>query len=258
MIELICGIIIGIVMGLTGAGGALIAIPLFMQFLDQSLKEASLYSLVAVVVASFLNFLGEKSHTKYRTGLVIVFSSALGSFITAPFKNMLSSFSIAVLLSLVSLYALSTIWLPKKTGKDSFDLPRENFLISVFVGLILGALTTFTGLGGGVLMLPVLLGLYRFNRAQALATSLFAVGLSSLSTFIIQINQGAKFHLDQGFIFLVLGILCAVLVLKKKYKSVERKCSPEIATNCLHHCRDTGPDKDLPVRFTDITTSQVL
>ena len=45
------GVIIGVVMGLTGAGGALVAIPLFMQFQGMSLKEASVFSLIAVVIA---------------------------------------------------------------------------------------------------------------------------------------------------------------------------------------------------------------
>jgi len=44
MIYAFCGLIIGIVMGLTGAGGALVAIPLFMQFLALTLKDASVYS----------------------------------------------------------------------------------------------------------------------------------------------------------------------------------------------------------------------
>jgi uncharacterized membrane protein YfcA len=62
--------IIGIVMGLTGAGGALIAIPLFIQFMGMNLKEASIYSLIAVVVASLLNFVEQRKATQYRTGFV--------------------------------------------------------------------------------------------------------------------------------------------------------------------------------------------
>lgn len=46
------GSIIGIVMGLTGAGGALVAIPLFMTVLRMELKSAAVYSLVTVVIAS--------------------------------------------------------------------------------------------------------------------------------------------------------------------------------------------------------------
>lgn len=214
MIELICGVLIGIVMGLTGAGGALVAIPLFMQFMGQSLKEASLYSLVAVVLASLLNFLAQKSYTQYKTGLLIVIASAAGSYLTAPFKAALSSFWIAIILSLVSLYALYSVWFPVKVKTD--DQPsHDSFWLSTLVGLALGALTTFTGLGGGVLMLPILLGLYHFKQPNAVATSLFAVGLSSLSSLVIQIHQGADFKIGIGFFYLLGGILAAVFLLKK-------------------------------------------
>jgi uncharacterized membrane protein YfcA len=215
MIELICGVLIGIVMGLTGAGGALVAIPLFMQFMGQSLKEASLYSLVAVVVASLLNFLAQKSFTKYRTGLLIVMFSAMGSFLTAPFKEALSSLWIAVILSVVSLYALFNVWFPAKTKEENIVKPPENFWPSLIAGLSLGALTTFTGLGGGVLMLPILLEVYRFTQPQAVATSLFAVGLSSLSSLVIQVYQSTKFEFGTGFIYLLVGILSAVFLLKR-------------------------------------------
>lgn len=221
MIELFCGILIGIVMGLTGAGGALVAIPLFMQFMGQSLKEASLYSLVTVVVASLLNYLAQKTFTKYRTGLVIVISSALGSYLTAPFKEALSSLWIAIILSVVSLYALISVWFPAKIKEEHIGKTLDNIWLSLFVGLSLGALTTFTGLGGGVLMLPILLGIYRFTQPQAVATSLFAVGLSSLSSLIIQIYQGAKFEMGVGFIYLLVGIISAVFLLKRYSRHLE-------------------------------------
>lgn len=214
MIELLCGILIGTVMGLTGAGGALVAIPLFMQFMGQSLKEASLYSLVAVVLASLINFLAQKSFTRYKTGLLIVLFSAVGSYLTAPFKAELSSFWIAVILSIVSLYALYSVWVPVKIKTEDGAQSLESFWSSSLVGLFLGALTTFTGLGGGVLMLPIFLGLYHFKQPNAVATSLFAVGLSSLSSLIIQIHQGADFKIGIGLIYLLSGILTSVFLLK--------------------------------------------
>lgn len=214
MIHLIIGLIIGAVMGLTGAGGALVAIPLFMQLLGQSLKEASLYSLVAVVLASLINFMTKRSHTKYQIGILLVIASAFGSFFTAPFKKMLPSFWIALILSLVSIYALFNVWHPLELKEKSEKEHHQKIWISVVVGLGLGALTTFTGLGGGVLMFPILLGVYKLNRTQALATSLFSVGLSSLSSLVIQVKEGANLEIDYNFIYLVVGILTAALLLK--------------------------------------------
>ena len=214
MIYLFCGTIIGIVLGLTGAGGALIAIPLFMQFLEMTLKEASVYSLLAVLVASLFNYIDQRKATQYRTGFIIIIASAFSSYITAPFKESLPTLYIGILLSVVSLYALYGVWKPVKSnteGKDS----HNPISLSIIVGFILGALTTFTGLGGGVLMLPLFLSFFRYSVAQAVATSLFAVGLSSLTSFLIQIFQGTNLELKFDFIYLLFGISLSVFMLKK-------------------------------------------
>jgi uncharacterized membrane protein YfcA len=218
MIYLFCGVIIGVVMGLTGAGGALVAIPLFMQFLGMSLKEASVYSLLAVVVASMMNYLAQRKATQYKTAFIVIVFSALGSYLTAPYKENLPTMVVAILLALVSLYALYSVWLPPKKSSTGPIIPRENFALSLTIGLLLGALTTFTGLGGGVLMLPLFLALYRYSQSQAVATSLFAVGLSSLASLIVQVARGTRFELEINLIFLMVGILFSVLILNQFVK----------------------------------------
>lgn len=219
MIYLVCGVIIGIVMGLTGAGGALVAIPLFMHFFSMSLKEASVYSLLAVVVASLMNYFSQRVSTQYKTAIIIVTVSAIGSYLTAPFKEALPTLYVALILTSISLYALYSVWKPvKATVTGSLLSAKESTPLSILVGFILGTLTTFTGLGGGVLMLPILLSMYRHSQSQAVATSLFAVGLSSLASLIVQISLGAEFNIDIGLGYLMVGIFSSVFILKQFVK----------------------------------------
>lgn len=215
MIYLFCGIIIGVVMGLTGAGGSLVAIPLFMHFLHMGLKEASAYSLIAVVIASLMNFLALRKATQYKTAFVIIAASTVGSSLTAPFKEALPSLTVAILLALVSLYALYGIWVPVKVGTNKPKQPLDSTPLSIVLGLLLGALTTFTGLGGGVVMLPLFLGLYHYSRSEALATSLLAVGLSSLASLLVQMIRGTHVEIKFELVFLLLGILASVYLLKQ-------------------------------------------
>lgn len=226
MIYLVCGIVIGMVMGLTGAGGALVAIPLFIQFLGMDLKEASVYSLVAVVIASLVNYVAQRKATQYRTSMVIITLSAVGSFLTAPYKENLPSLYVILLLSFVSLYALYSVWVPVKRNSTGVVIPRENIFLSVLVGLLLGALTTFTGLGGGVLMLPLFLSLYRYSQSQAVATSLLAVGLSSLASLVVQVSRGIEFKVNLDLASLVIGILASVFILHQFVK----RLSPRVIT----------------------------
>ena len=206
------GVIIGFVMGLTGAGGALVAIPLFMQFQNMTLKEASVFSLVAVVIASLSNFFYQRKDARLELAGIFILSSALGSFISHPYKNLLPDIAIAVTLALIALYSLYSIWTPSK--KNDQSLSNINIWKTISIGLLLGVLTTFTGLGGGVLMLPILIGVYKLEQKKAVATSLVIVGLSSLASFFIQISKGADLLMDQNFIGLIFGILITSYLIK--------------------------------------------
>lgn len=200
-------------MGLTGAGGALVAIPLFMHFLDMPLKEASVYSLIAVVLASLSNFYFQRKNANLTLALIFIVASTIGSLLSHPYKALLPDTGIALLLALIAVYSLYNVWLPAKYGEFS-GLEKINLPKTIIIGLILGVLTTFTGLGGGVLMLPVLLSMYKLPQKAAVATSLLIVALSSLSSFIIQATRGMNFKLDASFIPLIVGILATSYGLK--------------------------------------------
>jgi uncharacterized protein len=210
------GLIIGLVMALTGAGGALIAIPLFMTFMGMSLKEASVLSLIAVVLASLISFIAQRKNTQYKTAISLIIFSTLGSYLSAPYKASLSDFAIAVLLSLVSLYALYNTWGNKERKGTNINLKGSDSFgfLSVPLGFALGMITTFTGLGGGVLMMPVLIGLYQFEIKKAVATSLLVVTLSSLSSLIIQSSRGLKVEFSVDLIFMIVGIFMANYLIK--------------------------------------------
>ena len=170
-----------------------------------------------------MNFIAQRKETQYFTGLVIVVASAIGSYISAPFKEVLSSLYVAIILAVVSIYALYSLWMPAKINFENNAISSPKIVLSVIVGLLLGGLTTFTGLGGGVLMLPIFLAFFHFSQPQSVATSLFAVGLSSLASLLVQISRGAEFKLDMNLFFLTGGILISAYVLKHLSRHLSQK-----------------------------------
>jgi len=185
--SLIIGVVIGATVGLTGAGGALIAIPLFMHFLALDFKHASLLSLVAVMMAAGLNLINQRSQVKWSVVAPIVLASIAGSLAGIGLKSYLPELALLLLLASISLYALYAVWNSTLTA----DLgPREiSFWWGGLIGFTLGVLTTLTGLGGGVLMVPIMLQLYRLSMQQAVATGLAATGLSALLSFLFQFSS---------------------------------------------------------------------
>lgn len=221
MLYFILGSIIGTVMGLTGAGGALISIPLFMHFLGMDLKQASVYSLSAVIFASLVNFFMQKKDAQIQASILIVLVSSIGSTISSPWKSQVSDTLITTLLIGISVFALINIWVKKK---DHDTKPTQSsfsfYSILVLSGLVLGVLTTLTGLGGGVLMVPVMLRFLHCNHKQAIASSLLAVALSSAISLGIQVHHGFNFILDQNIGMLFMGMIFTAMLLKYFIKHV--------------------------------------
>jgi uncharacterized membrane protein YfcA len=215
MDYLTIGFVIGSVLGLTGSGGALVAIPLFM-YLGLTIKEASFLSLIAVVLAGAFNLLQQYKQAQVKKALIMIAASLLGSVVFIPVKEVTPNLVIMLLLTVISLYSLVTMWLPKKTTAS--DAQESPTWLSLVVGFVLGGLTTLTGLGGGVLLMPIFVGIFKMPMTQALATSLVTILGSSFISFLLQWYKGAILPTPDKVLFLIFGIALSTFVLKQVMK----------------------------------------
>jgi uncharacterized membrane protein YfcA len=96
-------------------------------------------------------------------------------------------------------------------------LPRWGL---VFTGLVSGAVTALSGLGGGVVMIPALNGLMKFPIRKTIAVSLGVIGMVSLGltgyNLLIESYEVAQFQWAVGFIVfpmvipVIIGVMLAV------------------------------------------------
>jgi uncharacterized protein len=212
MTYLFIGSIVGLVMGLTGAGGALVAIPLFMVFLDKSLKEASVLSLMAVILSSIINFTYLRKYTNFRSSFIMFVAGLVGSYSMVPVKKMTPDVVISFLLTAIAAYSLFTIWKTKISADDENII--DNPWALAVTGVALGVLTTLTGLGGGVLLMPLLMVFFHYSQRKAVATSLLTIALTSTASLIFQLEAGFHFPQVQNVLYLTGGIIISVFILK--------------------------------------------
>lgn len=80
--------------------------------------------------------------------------------------------------------------------------------------MMLGLITTLTGLGGGVLLIPILMRFFAKSYEEAMPTSLATILLISATSFLLQWK--AAFHLItyQELGYLAAGAMTAFFVLK--------------------------------------------
>lgn len=222
----LAGLFIGAVMGLTGSGGALVAIPLFMYLLSMGLKEATSFSLVAVIIAALINLVSQYKRADAKTAALLIPFSVVGSYFSIPLKALTPDLVIVTLLSLISLYSLWSVWTASATTAEDTGPQATRWALIAVVGTGLGVLTTLTGLGGGVLLMPIFVGLFQLPAPRAVATSLVAVALSSIFSLLFQVRAGASLPALEQLLWLSLGIV----VVAQGLKALTQRLPPETMT----------------------------
>ena len=178
--PLVIGALIGLVLGLLGGGGAILAVPGLVYVLHAEPHAAIAASLAIVAVGALTGLLGHARHGRVDWGMAIQLgiAGALGSFAGAWVSRLLPG---ERLLTLLGLFMLLAAWLmvrrPTADGESRHG-PRWQ---APGVGLGLGLLTGFFGGGGGFLIVPALtLGLGLPIRL-AIGTSLAVITMNSLA-----------------------------------------------------------------------------
>ena len=217
LIILLLGAVVGIVLGLTGAGGSVIAVPLLMLALGWTLPQAVPVALLAVGVSALLGVLAATRHhlVCYRAAILM----AVLGFITAPigirmaqllphvwlqllFALVLTAVAVRMFLQATYSPADSSIvraavdWhdsnpvcrFNPETGKLSWSSPCA--VVLTLSGAMTGLLSGLIGVGGGFIIVPALRHLTQLNMHAAVGTSLLIITFISTAGFVGAILQG--------------------------------------------------------------------
>ena len=219
MIYATIGLFVGVIMGITGAGGAMISIPLFINLTGTSLKEATVLSLVAVVFGTAVNLIGRVFEVNKKIAISMSVAGAISNYYSLPLKEIVSEFVIAALLTVIGIYSIWSVWDRKS---NSHTLKEEKRVLSkaLIAGAFLGVITTLTGLGGGVILVPILINVFGKTYEEALPTSLGTILLISLTAFIFQFKTAFFLISFTQLALLAAGALIAYGLLKVLLKKI--------------------------------------
>ncbi len=210
----------GLTQGIAGTGGGAIAIPLLMILGGYGIKDASGYGLLALTVSAAISWLIQRKNTLYPlTGVLILFAGAV-AFISAPLKVMSPPWVIIAFLNITFIFSLYSLWVLRKPDDPGEERPMSYRLKTASIGgMITGFLSTMTGLGGGVVIIPWLTGITRLRFEQAMACSLLTIAVSAPFSAWRQ----DRFDLTlQEWIGLVFGVLIMAFLTQKATSNVPR------------------------------------
>lgn len=209
--TLLIGALIGLVLGLTGAGGSVMAVPLLMGVLGLGLSASAGLSLGAVALAALFGVALRWRRHEVVWPLVVV--TGAGGMLLAPVGQWLSAHLPETFL--VAAFALLVVTIAMRMWRQADEDPESTRVLRaggvtnegmaatacalspsgrfewrwpcmqrlLLAGAVTGLLSGLFGVGGGFVIVPMLVLVSGLAMPQAVATSLAVIVLVSGSGF---------------------------------------------------------------------------
>lgn len=223
--TLIASLGIGLSLGLIGAGGSILTIPVFVYILKKDPVSSSVYSMFVVGISSMAGSIQSilNKLVDFKAVLTFGIPSVIGVFIARrtifpviPDELFsIGSFTLSkdmlLMLSLSSLMFLAARRMLKPATKtDQLEQDDKQIKISfVLRGLLVGMTTGLLGIGGGFLIVPALYLLVNLPVKKAISSALLIITINSLFSFL---NSYASTQIEWLLLFkfsigAILGII---------------------------------------------------
>ncbi len=189
VLALIGAALIGLSLGLTGAGGSIITLPVLVYLAGIEPKEAVGLSLFVVGAAALVGAVQRMRMGEIHFKVVALFAlsgmlgAACGAQLTALVSGRFLMITFAGLMLVVALNML--IGSQVEDGTESECHPMRCSL----AGLGVGVLTGFIGVGGGFLLMPALVKFAKLPLTVATGTSLAVICFNSVAGFISHFGE---------------------------------------------------------------------
>ncbi len=190
------GVIVGLAQGLLGVGGAFIMVPVMVVVFngmdiptDAAVKLAFGTSLLVVFpTAVFSSFAHHRRGAVWWKAAIVLGSvgaagALLGATLTSQFLGGSTAkiiFGAAAMLGAVRMI----VWKPSEVEEE----PEDNPLVWAGWGFPLGVFVGLLGVGGGILMVPLMVTILKFRMHRAVGTStavmLFTSGAGALGYIV--------------------------------------------------------------------------
>jgi len=173
-----------------GASGYLALMALF-SFTPDVMKTTALLLNLFVSLTSFVQFY-RGGHFKWKIFLPLVITSIPLAYIGG--RMTVESFLYKKLLGIFLLIPIIRFLFFKNIPVN--ELKKPNIVLSLIIGAAIGFLSGLIGIGGGIILSPILLLLKWTDQKQTAAISASFIFVNSLSGLLGQLTKGIHFSAD--------------------------------------------------------------
>ena len=193
VLLLLLGLAVGIAVGLMGVGGGIILVPALVYLLNMNQHVAqgtSLLLQLPPIGIGGLYFYWKQGHVDLRAGLLCALGFLCGGYFGSNLALSISSRDLHALFGIFLMFSAVMLWhktrMPSSasahspaTGASSPEaVAKKNGIrvMSIFlIASVVGVMGGMFGVGGGVMLVPLLVLLFHFDQHTAQGTSLVAL-----------------------------------------------------------------------------------
>lgn len=215
----------GITLGLIGAGGSILTIPILVYLFKIPIVFATSYSLVLIGFTALIAAIRYRHQILFKKSLLFLVPSIISIFLIRKFvipslPNALGALSIEKALVILLLLLMGTAGYfmvkPSQSHHKTYAPKHQNIKV-IFMGLILGIIMGLLGAGGGFLNVPTFVLLMGLTMQEAISTSLFIITVNSFIGFAADKQQfmfSDWVNLEKYLIPAIFGMLMGLLISK--------------------------------------------
>lgn len=208
------GLFAGTLGSLVGIGGGIVIVPsllvvgnLYPSFGSISPQLAVGTSLLLIVLSSLSSIYSfhKQKRIDYRSGILFFVGagpgSMIGAFLSSYFSIDSFMFGFGLFLTLLFLIMIFQNKIKPLQNKNGYTYTFTdqagqthtygyNASIAIAISVVIGLISGAFGIGGGAMLVPMMLVLFRFPAHVATATSMLVIFLSSIAGSVTHIVEG--------------------------------------------------------------------
>ncbi len=208
MIYLII-LIAALIASLTGIGGGVIIRPI-LSTTDLSITLVSFYACVAIVTSTIYSLL-RAIQKKENLNIKLVSLLSVGSFIGGALGNTIFTLSVdkfdddlvVIVQSFLLIFTLCFV-LYATIKEIVLNKVFKSRVLIILVGIIIGIVSVFIGIGGGIINVIILQMLFKVKKKEVVINSLAMIFISQTANIILMIYNGVATNLDYQMLGMII------------------------------------------------------
>jgi len=212
-LALLMGSLVGLVLGIFGSGGSVLAVPILVYVLGLEVKSAIAMSLVIVGLTALTGAVQQWRQKTFCLKAALFFSGVGifgaygGSWLAMKVSSLLQLLIFGFIMVVAAIATLLKKEPDMEQGHDECYMRPD---LATGLGAGVGVLTGFLGVGGGFLIVPALNSVGNLKLRLAIGTSLFIIAVNCAAGVVGYLGK-VDFHWSLTITFVIFSALASLL-----------------------------------------------